>query len=293
MRKYGEKVQRLPLNAGLTCPNREHGPGCFFCDETGSGFATFSTQPIRTQLELMKSRYAKKGIRKFIAYFQNYTNTYAPLEVLERVYTEALIDNRGEIVQLDVATRPDCLSEEVLDLLCRIRERFGVAVSLDVGLQTANYRTLLSVNRGHTLAEFIDAVVRAKRRDVEIVAHVILNLPGDDLIDVVETAKILSALEVDGVKMHSLYVVEGSVFGEMFRSGELDVGSVDDYVERAVSFLEHLSPRIVIHRLVADPPRAGTLFGNWGKSKMELVGIIERRLAELETYQGKKSKIKC
>jgi len=145
------------------------------------------------------------------------------------------------------------------------------------------------VNRGHTLAEYIYAVNLSKNFGFEVVSHVILNLPNDNTLDVIESAKILSALKVDGVKMHSLYIVDGTIFGEMYKKGQLDVCSFDDYVERAVTFLEHLSPSIVIHRLVADPPMRGTLFGNWGRTKTEIINAIEKRMAEKDTYQGKRA----
>ena len=280
-------MQRLPINAGFTCPNRTGGrPGCLFCDETGSGFATFAGMSIKEQLELMKERYRKKGINKFIAYFQNYTNTFAPIDVLRNVYVQAI---DSDIVQLDIATRPDCINVDVLNLLKDIREEYNITISLDIGLQTANYHTLVKVNRGHTLAEYIYAVNLSKNFGFEVVSHVILNLPGDNTLDVIESAKILSALEVDGVKIHSLYIVEGTVFGEMYKEGKLNVCSFKDYVERAVTFLEHLSPSIVIHRLVADPPSKGTLFGNWGKTKTEIINAIEKRMAEKDTHQGKRA----
>jgi len=278
-------VQRLPINAGFTCPNRIGGrPGCLFCDETGSGFATFAGMSIKEQLELMKEKYRKKGINKFIAYFQNYTNTFAPMDVLKDVYVQAI---DSDIVQLDIATRPDCINVDVINLLKDIQEEYNITISLDIGLQTANYHTLVKVNRGHTLAEYIYAVNLTKDFDFEVVSHVILNLPGDNTLDVIESAKILSALKVDGVKMHSLYIVEGTVFGEMYKQGKLNVCSFDDYVERAVTFLEHLSPSIVIHRLVADPPSKGTLFGNWSRTKTEIINAIEKRMAEKNTHQGK------
>jgi len=278
-------VQRLPINAGFTCPNRIGGrPGCLFCDETGSGFATFAGMSIKEQLELMKEKYRKKGINKFIAYFQNYTNTFAPMDVLKDVYVQAI---DSDIVQLDIATRPDCINVDVINLLKDIQEEYNITISLDIGLQTANYHTLVKVNRGHTLAEYIYAVNLTKDFDFEVVSHVILNLPGDNTLDVIESAKILSALKVDGVKMHSLYIVEGTVFGEMYKQGKLNVCSFDDYVERAVTFLEHLSPSIIIHRLVADPPSKGTLFGNWSRTKTEIINAIEKRMAEKNTHQGK------
>ncbi len=285
-KKYGERVQRLPINAGFTCPNRTNGrPGCLFCDETGSGFSTFQGT-ISEQIEKMKERYRKKGIKKFIAYFQNYTNTYADIETLRNTYTQAIAD---DIVQLDIATRPDCINTEVVNLLREIRKKYNIAVSLDIGLQTANYHTLVKVNRGHTLADCINAVLLLKKYDFEVVSHVILNLPGDNMLDVIESAKIISVLGVDGVKIHSLYIVDGTILGEWYRENKLSVCSKEDFIYRVVMFLEYLSPKVVIHRLVADPPLSGTLFGNWGLTKSELLREIELELVKRDTYQGKKS----
>lgn len=285
--RYGERVQRIVIFGGFSCPNRDGTKGtggCIYCDATGSGFTTLMRLPIREQVMEMKRKYEKRGIKKFIAYFQSFSNTYAPVEVLRERYEEALVDD--SIVQLSVSTRPDLVSERVLDLFEEFKKR--VDVSVELGLQTANYRTLKKINRDHTLAEFVDAAVRVKRRGIELVVHVILNLPWDDMEDVVETAKILSALDVDGVKLHSLYVVERTKLAEMYKKGEIKICSLEEYIDRAITFLEYLSPNVVIHRLVADPPRKGTIFGNWGKSKIEIINMIEEELERRDTYQGKK-----
>lgn len=285
--RYGERVQRIVIHGGFSCPNRDGTKGkggCIYCEATGSGFTTLMRLPIREQVMEMKKKYEKRGIKKFIAYFQSFSNTYAPVEVLRERYEEALVDD--SIVQLSVSTRPDLVPERVLDLLEEFKKR--VDVSVELGLQTINYRTLKKINRGHTLAEFVDAAVRVKRRGIELVVHVILNLPWDDMEDVVETAKILSALDVDGVKLHSLYVVEGTKLAEMYKKGEIKICPLEEYIDRVITFLEYLSPNVVIHRLVADPPRKGTIFGNWGKSKIEIINMIEEELERRDTYQGKK-----
>ncbi|ACM22332.1 radical SAM protein, family [Thermotoga neapolitana DSM 4359] len=285
--RYGERVQRIVIFGGFSCPNRDGTKGtggCIYCDATGSGFTTLMKLPIREQVLRMKERYEKRGIRKFIAYFQAFSNTYASIDELRKKYEEALVDD--SIVQLSVSTRPDLVPEEVLDLLEEFKRK--VDVSVELGLQTANYRTLRKINRGHTLAEFVDAAVRVKRRGMELVVHVILNLPWDDMEDVVETAKLLSALDVDGVKLHSLYVVEGTKLAEMYRKGEIEICSLEEYIERVITFLEYLSPKVVVHRLVADPPKEGTIFANWGKSKIEIINMIEKELERRDTYQGKR-----
>ncbi|MBO8160241.1 MAG: TIGR01212 family radical SAM protein [Thermosipho sp. (in: Bacteria)] len=283
-KKYGTKVYRLPINAGFTCPNRENGlPGCLFCDETGSGFTTFNGIDIKSQIMEMKKRYLKKGAEKFIAYFQNYSNTYADINKLREIYKQAIDE---DIVQIAISTRPDCISDEILDLLEELKKK--IDVSIEMGLQTANYHTLVKMNRGHTLAEYINAAIKVKNRGFELVSHVILNFPEDNMLDVIESAKILSVLGVDGVKIHSLYIVENTILGKMYREGKIKIGTLNDFVEKVVRFLEYLSPKIVIHRLVADPPRNGTIFGNWGKPKIQIINLIEKTLKEKNTYQGKK-----
>ncbi|MCS7175173.1 tRNA modification radical SAM protein MnmL/YtqA [Pseudothermotoga sp.] len=286
-RRYGAKVHRLVIDAGFTCPNREKGSGCIFCDPTGSGFNALHGLSVREQVLRQKEWAMRKyGATKFIAYFQSFTNTYAPINILREKYSEALVDD--SIVQLAVSTRPDCVSEEVLNLLSEFKSK--VDVSLELGLQTINSRTLRILNRGHGVAEFVDAVLRTKKHGFEIVVHVIVDLPWDELEDVVDTAKVLSYLNVDGVKIHSLYIVEDSPLGKMFKEGSFQPISFEAFIERTVAFLENLSPNIVIHRLVSDPPRTGTLFARWNLTKNEVVSAIESELKRRNTFQGAKFK---
>ncbi len=283
--KYGVRVQRIPIFAGFTCPNRLIGEPCIYCDPTGSGFSTLMNLSIPEQIKVWKERLKRKYKKvKFIAYFQAFSNTFAPVEVLKEKYEQALVDD--EIVALDISTRPDLLQEDVLDLLESFKDR--VDVFLDVGLQTVNYRTLKILKRHHTLAEFIDGVMRAKKRGFEVTVHVIVNLPWDDIEDVIETAKVLSALGVDGVKLHSLYVVEGTELARMYGRGEVRIGSVEEYVDRVITFLEYLDPSVVIHRLASDPPKKGVIFGNWGLSKSQIIRMIEEEMERRDSWQGKK-----
>ncbi|MDI3472173.1 MAG: uncharacterized protein PWQ20_351 [Thermotogaceae bacterium] len=287
--KYGTRVHKIPLSAGFTCPNRDgtiSKGGCIFCDPSGSGFATLGPNiPIEEQVSRMIERAERRfKAEKFIVYFQAYSNTYGTPDKLEKLYKSALVDPR--IVELDVSTRPDLLPEEVIDVFDKLKKEIDLTV--EIGLQTVNYKTLKILNRGHTLSEFIDAVVRLKKRSFNVVSHVILNLPWDDMEDVVETAKILSALNVDGVKLHSLYVVKNTKLAEMFLNNEVKICSVHEYVERVITFLEYLSPEIIIHRLVADPPKEGTIFGNWGMKKQDIVRIIEEEMEKRDSFQGKK-----
>ncbi|HHF08742.1 MAG: TIGR01212 family radical SAM protein [Kosmotoga sp.] len=284
--RYGEPVYRLPIDAGFTCPNRDgtlSTGGCIYCDATGSGFSVNKKLSIQEQMKERMEKLRNRGIGKFMAYFQANSNTYAPIPKLRELYSSALLE---DVIILDISTRPDLVPNEVLELLADYRK--SVDVFLELGLQTVNYHTLRKLNRQHTLAEFVDAVIRAKKYGLEVIAHVILNLPWDNLEDVVETAKIISVLQVDGVKLHSLYVVKDTPLEILYRKGKIKIGSLNEFINRAITFLEYLDPKIVIHRLAADPPHVGTVFGNWGLPKIEILNRIEKEMILRGSYQGKK-----
>ncbi len=290
VRKFGEKVYKLPVNLPGTCPNRDGRlgtGGCIYCDEAGAGFECLpNTLPIVEQIQQNRNYYRKRyKARKFIVYFQAFTNTYLPFDRFRENILAAL---QGEdIVGISISTRPDCVNDRYLDFLAEVKAQRGIAVDLELGLQTVNYRTLKKINRGHTLAEFIDAVSRIKASGFEICVHLILNLPWDEEIDVVENAKVLSALGVHYVKLHSLYIVKGTVLGEMYQRGDFHVIPLEDYVNRVVTFLEYLDPAIVIQRLVGRGPYNQVLFSNWGVSWWLVKQKIEKRLEELDTFQGR------
>lgn len=290
--KYGEKVYKLPVNLPCTCPNRDgtlgYG-GCTFCAEVGTGFEMLHNS-LSVQEQLMKNKdYISKKYKakKFIAYFQNYTNTYMDTEKFKSYINDALMD---DIVEIAISTRPDCISDDKLEFLEEIQKTHNINITIELGLQTANYHTLLSINRGHTLAEFIDAVLRIKRYNFEICTHIILNLPGDTIIDTVETAKLLSVLKIEQVKIHSLYIMENTQMGRLYKNKEITVISMDDYVERVVVFLEHLNKDIVVQRLAGRAPKEGSLFVNWGVSWWKIKdGILDKMESE-SRYQGSKNK---
>lgn len=288
--KYGEKVYKLPVNLPVTCPNRDGTVGtggCAYCGAQGAGFEDLpATVPVAEQLRYNREYIAKRyGARKFIAYFQNFTNTYLPPDRFAAYLEEAC---QPAVVEISVSTRPDCVSEAHLDVLERTGRRHGVNISVELGLQTANYHTLRRLNRGHTLAEFIDAVLRVRRRGFVVCAHLILNLPGDDMTDVIETAKVVSALGVDQVKLHALYIVEGTALAEQYRRGELALISQEEYVERVAVFLAYLRPDVAVQRLVGRAPAENTLFVNWQTSWWKIHDAVMARLAALDLYQGDK-----
>lgn len=289
--RYGEKVYKLPVNIPCTCPNRDGTVGtggCTFCAEVGAGFETLeNTVSVKEQIQTNMNYISKKyKAKKFIAYFQNYTNTYVEFERFKKYIQEAVTEN---IVEISVSTRPDCLGEEYLEFLYTIKNKYSINITIELGLQTANYHTLIAINRGHTLAEFIDAVMKIKKYGFQVCAHVILNLPGDDIFDTVETAKILSVLNVDQVKIHSLYIMENTKMGMLYKNKEITLITEEEYVERVITFLEYLNENIAVQRLVGRAPKEGSMFVNWGMSWWKIKDDILNNMEEKGRYQGSKN----
>ena len=254
--KYHEKVYKLPVNLPVTCPNRLNGAcGCDFCAEQGTGFEALDQQlSVTEQLTLTREKIEKKyHAHKFIAYFQNYTNTFLPIDRFEKYMREGA--SFPDVVEISISTRPDCIRSDYLEILEKIRSEFQVEITLELGLQTVNYHTLRNIHRGHTLAEFIDAMWMIRDYHFDTCAHVILNLPGDDLIDAIESAKILSAKE--------------------------------DYITRAITFLEYLNPEIAVERLFSRIPENDAIFCNWGTSWWKLKDELLSTMQKTDSYQGK------
>ncbi|MDO5590513.1 MAG: TIGR01212 family radical SAM protein [Lachnospiraceae bacterium] len=285
--KYGEKVYKLPINLPITCPNRLDGKrGCSFCAECGTGFeAQDAALSVADQLTLNKERIARKyKANKFIAYFQNYTNTFLPVEDFKAYILEAC--NYPDIVEIAISTRPDCVREEYLAFLNGVSKKYHVGITLELGLQTVNYHTLSKIDRGHTLAEYIDAAIRIKKYGFELCTHVILNLPDDTIADAVETAKILSALSNDCVKVHSLYIVKNTRLCEQYENGTIALCSKEEYFRRVITFLEHLDPSIAIERLFSRVPEEDAVFCNWQTSWWKLKDELELEMRKGGHFQG-------
>jgi len=289
--KYGEKVYKLPINIPATCPNRDgtigYG-GCTFCSEVGTGFEMLDNSiSVKEQIEKNMEYISRKyKAEKFIAYFQNYTNTYLELETFKRYIKEAIVPN---IVEISISTRPDCIGEEYLQFLNEIHLLHNINISIELGLQTVNYHTLININRGHTLAAFIDAILRIKKYNFETCVHVILNLPGDNMVDTVETAKILSVLKVEQVKIHSLYIMENTEMGRLYKENKIELISKDEYIEKVITFLENLNKDIVIQRLLGRAPKENSLFVNWGMSWWKIKDEILGKMANEDRKQGNKA----
>lgn len=288
-KKYGEKVYKLPVNLPVTCPNRlGENTGCIFCAECGTGFeAMEEAVPVKKQLLATRALVEKKyHAHKFIAYFQNYTNTFLPLEDFKGYICEAL--DVPDIVEIDVSTRPDCIRESYLEALKCAAKAHNVNITIELGLQTVNYRTLAKIGRGHSLAEFIDAVLMIKEYGFSICAHVILNLPWDDRMDAVETAKFLSALGIHTVKIHSLYIAKNTRLCDFYENGTIAVCPKEEYIGRLIDFLEYLSPDIAVERLFSRVPEKDAVFSNWGTSWWKLRDETLDKMAQGGYFQGKK-----
>ncbi len=287
--KYGERVYKLPVNLPITCPNRDgtcSEGGCIFCAEVGAAFENLPvTMSVSEQIdENMRFIGSKYKADKFIAYFQNFTNTYMPLDVFKENITAAVKDKIAEIA---ISTRPDCIRDDYMKFLYELSQKTGINISIELGLQSVNYKTLKKINRGHTLAQFIDAVLTIKKYGFETCVHLILNLPWDDMEDVTECARIISALGVNQVKLHSLYIAKNTPMAEMYLTKDFDMGTYMDYVERVIAFLEHLSPDVVIQRLIGRAKEEHTIFCNYGTSWWKIKDTIDAQMLKRGTYQGR------
>jgi len=288
-KKYGERVYKLPVNLPITCPNRDGTKGrggCSFCGEVGAAFENLPcTMSVKEQIEENMNFIGKKyKAKKFIAYFQNFSNTYMPLETFKTYIMSAVKEN---IVEIAVSTRPDCIRDDYMSFLKEVSLKTGINISVELGLQTVNPHTLGKINRGHSLAEFIDAVLTIQKYGFEICTHLILNLPWDDETDVIECAKILSALKINQVKLHSLYIVKDTPLAKMYENNEFDMGTYMDYVEKVILFLEYLSPEIVIQRLIGRAKEEHTVFANYGTSWWKIKDTIDEKMEERKTFQGR------
>lgn len=284
--KYGEKVYKLPINLPITCPNHLYASGCTFCAEIGTGFeALENSKSVTMQLMENKKHISKKyKAKKYIAYFQNYTNTFMSLDKFKNYIEEAA--QFEQVVEISISTRPDCLTKDYLDLLQSVKVRYQVEISIELGLQSVNYKTLDAIQRGHSLGEFLDSVLMIQSYAFHVCVHIILNLPTDTLRDSLETAKVLSALPIQGVKIHSLYIPRNTVLCHEYINGKITICSKEEYIKRLIVFIEHLRPDIVVERLFGRIPDKDAVFSNWGHSWWKLRDEFMQRMLENKSYQG-------
>ena len=289
-KRFGCRVQKITIDAGLTCPNRDGAistQGCIFCNDRGSGTGAHNRGlSITQQLEQGKAALSKRyKARKFLAYFQSFSNTYAPVESLRRLYEEAI--NVEGIVGISIGTRPDCIDQDKLTLLQEMAGKCLVWV--EYGLQSAHDSTLSLINRGHDAACFAKAVEKTQNRGIQICAHVILGLPGETTSHVHQTAKFLSRLDIHGVKLHLLYAIKGTRLETMLRQGSYHCLTQAAYVNLVCDFLERIPDNMIVQRLTSDPHPHELVAPRWSLDKMGTLSRIRTELERRNTRQGKLS----
>lgn len=287
--RFGCRVHKVTVDAGLTCPNRDgtlSRGGCIYCNAKGSGTGAHQRGlSITQQIEGSRERIARRfKTDKLLAYFQSFTNTYAPVQRLKSLYDEALaVDG---VVGLAIGTRPDCVTPEILDLLETYAKR--TLIWVEYGLQSAHDHTLRQINRGHDFTCFEQAVAATRNRGISICAHVILGLPGESREDMLRTADAVADLDLDGVKLHLLYVVRGTPLEALFREGRYRCLEQLEYADRVCEFIERLPERTIIQRLTGDPHPDELIAPAWALEKRQTLDLIHRRFAEKRTWQGKR-----
>lgn len=287
LKQYGERVHKIALDAGFTCPNRDGTKGrggCTFCNN--ASFSPNGRTPPTTQEQINKGKRAigrRTGARKFLAYFQAYTNTYADVEALAMMYDEAL--QEPDMVGLSIGTRPDCVSEAVLDLLHHY-QRQGLIVWLELGLQSSFDDTLRRVNRGHGLAEYTETTLAARALDIPVCAHLIIGLPGETEAHYHATLDTVLELGVDGLKIHPLHVVKGTVLANEYRRGEYQPLAVDEYIRISANLIERTPQEIIYHRVTGTAAQDILLAPAWCSQKWNILNGIENELARRGSRQG-------
>ncbi len=291
-RNFGRRVKKIPVALPFSCPNIDGSKGrggCIYCFK-GSRPAHLSPavtlkEQITEGIERAKKRYGKKTL--FFIYYQSYTNTYGDIDYLKEIYDTAL--QFEGVVGIDVGTRPDCVPDEVLELLSYYREK-GLEVWIEFGLQSANFETLKRINRAHGISDLVDAVLRAKKYSLKVCVHTIVGLPGEDEEDYIETAKLIASLPVDGIKIHPIYVMKNTVLGEMFKRGEFSPLPLEKYAKCAADMLEILPKNTVIHRLTAEAKKPDLIAPDYCtyERKLEVIEAIIVELKERGSYQGAK-----
>ena len=283
--RYHKKVAKVSLDAHFTCPNRDgklSTGGCIFCGERGSG-EHLKCENISNQVKDYFTTYRSERANKFIVYFQNFTNTYDTISNLKSKYDSALIDSR--IVGLQIATRPDCINEEVCKLIKSYSDKYYVCVEL--GLQTSNDITGKLICRGYTSKDFTNAVSILNKYDIDIVAHIMVGLPNESLDDIKNTIDFINNHNIQGLKIHCTYVVENTVLASMYYNGTYTPISLEYYLECAGYILSHINPNIVIHRVSGDAPKDLLVAPDWNSHKKWIMNGLDKYLCENDLWQGK------
>ena len=287
--KYHCKVIKVSLNAGFTCPNIDgkvgYG-GCIYCSKSGSGdFGGDISKSLSEQFDEIKDKLSKKWPRgKYIAYFQAHTNTYAPLSVLKEKYESIL--KKDNVIGIAIATRPDAIEDEVLDYLEELNKNTDVTVEL--GLQTIHEDTAKLINRCHSLNQFEEMVKKLRKRNIEVVVHIINGLPYETKEMMIETVKYLNHLDINGIKIHMLNIVKDTPLATLYQEKKFKVLSKEEYIDIVIQQLEYLKPEIVIHRITSDPDPKNLIEPAWLIKKFCVLNDIDKEMKKRNTYQGKK-----
>ncbi len=281
--KYGKRLSKICIDGGFTCPNRDGKcslGGCIFCGERGSGEHIDIGASIREQV--LQGLENSDENDMFIAYFQNFTNTYADVKTLKERYDSALIDERIKI--LAIGTRPDCIDEEIAELIASYKSRCDVWVEL--GLQTASDKTADIINRGYHKEVFENAVKILNRYEIPVVVHLMIGLPREDMNDLKDTVEYINRFDLFGVKIHSVYVMKGTGLAKMYESGEYIPPSLDFYTDAAMYVLTHIDPKMAVHRITGDCPRDLLVAPDWNRSKNEIINTIVYKMQQKGLSQG-------
>lgn len=288
---FGCRVYKISVDAGFTCPTRDGSKGtggCLYCDEEGSRAVYCDPEKsipeqVSEGIAFVKRRY---NAEKFIVYFQPYTNTYAPVDTLKKIYDQALCHE--DIIGISIGTRPDCVDEAVLDLLAAYNADYYLW--MEYGLQSACNKTLEWLDRGHDVESFVHAVGLTQKHSIRICAHVILGLPHESGEEMFRSAALLNDLGIDGVKIHSLYIARDAPIAHLYNRGEIELLTLDRYVDIVIAYLERLKPEILIHRVTGEARAAKMIAPGWARNKMHVINLIRKRMKERNTYQGKRYK---
>ena len=286
-KKFKNKVFKVPLDAHMSCPNKQDGVGCIYCEDNSKANITDRNKSIEEQfLENIKTLEKKWPNSYYIPYFQAGTNTYAKVDELKNLF-EKLLDY-PKVVGLSIATRCDCLNNDVLDYLSDLNKR--TFLTIEMGLQSSNNETLKLINRGHTKEDFVIGVKKLKERNIFVCAHIINGLINDDINDMVNTAKLLNDIGVDAVKIHMLYIAKGTKLDSLYKSKPFHVLSKEEYTNIVIKQLEYLNEDIVIERITGDPIKETLVEPTWLLKKFCVLNDIDKEMVKRNTYQGKNVK---
>lgn len=285
--KYQTKVAKVSLNGGFSCPNRDgkiSTGGCIFCSNGSSDDNIKASIPLMKQFDIVKEMLVNKwGNPKYIAYFQSYTNTYASLDHLKEIYEPFV--NFEDVVEIAIATRPDCLDQDVLEYLSSIAKR--KTLTIELGFQTSNETTAKFINRGYTNEVFVNSVNELRKRNIDVVVHIINGLPNETKEDNINTIKFLNNLDIQGIKFHSLFIEKDTTLAKIYEEKPFDIISMEEYIDIVISQLELINPHISIGRVTGDPYKDKLIAPSWALKKINVMNGIDKEMVKRNTYQGR------